>query len=78
MKDSKYAEINSINSLSFIFNKVNEYFEEIKKIRCLTLVPTNENKGKNKKYEKLWIEDTNLISSITKNSNDYDEKYIKI
>ena len=46
MKDSKYAEINSINPLSFIFNKVNEYFEEIKKIRCLTLVPTNENKEK--------------------------------
>ena len=37
-----------------------------------------ENKKKNKKYEKLWIEDTNLISSITKKSNDYDEKYIKI
>ena len=44
MKDSKYVKINSINPLYFIFNKVNEYFEEIKKIRCLTLVPTNENK----------------------------------
>ena len=44
MKDSKYIKINSINPLYFIFNKVNEYFEEIKKIRCLTLVPTNENK----------------------------------
>ena len=44
MKDSKYVKINSINPLYFIFNKVNEYFEEIEKIRCLTLVPTNENK----------------------------------
>ena len=78
MKDSKYVKNNSINPLYFIFNKVNEYFEEIKKIRCLTLVPTMKTKKKNKKYEKLWIEDTNLISSITKKSNDYDEKYIKI
>ena len=46
MKDSKYVKNNSINPLYFIFNKVNEYFEEIKKIRCLTLVPTNENKEK--------------------------------
>ena len=28
-KDSKYIKINSVDSLYLIFNKVNEYFEEI-------------------------------------------------
>ena len=30
------------------------------------------------KYEKLWSNVRNLISSITKNSYDYDKKYMKI
>ena len=29
IKDSKHVEINSVNPLYLIFNKVNEYFEEI-------------------------------------------------
>ena len=41
------------------------------------LVPTNESKGKIKKYEELWSKIRDLIRSITKNSNDYDEKYMK-
>ena len=43
------------------------------------LVPINESKSKIKKNEELWskIRD-NLIRSITKNSDDYDEKYMKI
>ena len=53
IKDSKYAEINSVNSLYFIFNKVNVYFEEINENKYLTLVPINESKEKIKKYEKL-------------------------
>ena len=42
------------------------------------LVPTNESKEKIKKYEELWskIRDLNIL--ITKNSDDYDEKYMKI
>ena len=31
-----------------------------------------------KNYEELWITIRDLIRSITKNSNDYDEKYMKI
>ena len=31
-----------------------------------------------KKYEELWVQIKNLIRSATKNSDDYDEKYIKI
>ena len=44
MKDSKYVKINSVNPLYVIFNKVNEYFEEINGNKFLTLVPTNESK----------------------------------
>ena len=36
-----------------MFNKMNEYFEEINGNKYLTLVPTNENKEKIKKYEEL-------------------------
>ena len=52
IKDSKYLKINSVNPLYHIFNKVNGYFEEINENKYLTLVPTNENKEKIKKYEK--------------------------
>ena len=38
------------------------------------LVPTNESEEKIKKYEELWSKIRNLISSITKNSDVYDEK----
>ena len=78
IKDSKYVKINSVNPLYLIFNKVNGYFEEINKSKYLTLVPTNETKEKIKKYEELWSKIRDLIRSITKNSNDYDEKYMKI
>ena len=35
-------------------------------------------KKKFKKYEDLWIKISDLIRSITKRSDDYDEKYIKV
>ena len=44
----------------------------------LKLVPTNESKEKIKKYEELWSKIRDLIRSMTKNSDDYDEKYMKI
>ena len=52
-KDSKYIKINSINPFYLVFNKVNEYFEEINRNKYLTLVPTNNSKEKNLKYEEL-------------------------
>ena len=76
IKDSKYVKFNSVNPLYLIFNKVNGYFEEINGNKYLTLVPTNENKEK--KYEELWSKIRDLIRSITKNSDDYYEKYMKI
>ena len=44
-------------------------------ISILMLVPTNESKEKIKKYEELWIKIKDLIRSITRNADDYDEKY---
>ena len=78
IKDSKYVKINSVNPLYLIFNKVKEYFVEINGNKYLTLVPTNEIKETIKKYEELWSKIRNLIRSITKNSDAYDEKYMKI
>ena len=65
--DSKYVKIYSVNPLYLIFSKVNGYFEEINENKYLTLVSNNESKGKNKKYDKLWIKIRDLIRSITKN-----------
>ena len=61
-----------------IINKVNEYFEEINRNKYLTIVPTNESKEIIRKYEELWSKIRELIRPITKNSDDYDEKYMKI
>ena len=54
------------------------YFEEINKNKYLTLVPTNESKEMEKKYEELWSKIRDLIGSVTKDSDDYNENYIKI
>ena len=66
------------NPLYLIFNKVNRCFEEINGNKYLTQFPTNESKEKIKKYEKLWSNIKDLTRSITKNSVDYDEKYMRI
>ena len=78
IKVSKYLKINSVNSLDFIFNKVNGYFEETNGNKYLTLVPTNKTKEKLNKCENLWSKIRYLIKSVTKNWNYYDEKYMEI
>ena len=60
-----------------IFSSVNGSFEENNGNKYLTVVPINESKEINKKYEELWIEIGDLIRLVTKNSDDYDEKYMK-
>ena len=77
-KDLKHTKINSLNPLYLIINKVNRYFEEINENINLTLVPTNESKEKKKQYEELWSTIKDLIRSVTKNSDDYDGKCMKI
>ena len=78
IKYSKYVKINSVNPLYLIFGKVNGYFEEINMNKYLTLVPTNESKEIIKQFEELRIKIRDLIISIIKNWDDYDEKYMKI
>ena len=78
MTIKEYVKLYSVNPLYLIFRYVNGYFEEINGNKYLTLVRTNESKENIKKYEELWIKIRDLIRSITKNSDDYDEKYIKI
>ena len=53
------------------------YFEEINKNKYLTLVPTNNRKEKIKKCEELRSKIRDFIRSIAKDSDDYDEKYMK-
>ena len=77
IKDSKYIKINSVNPLYLIFNKVNGYFEEINGSKYLMLVPTNESKEIIKKFEKLRSKIRDLRRPITKQSDDYDKKYMK-
>ena len=78
IKDLKYVEIKCVNPLYFIFNKVNEYFEESNRNKYLILVPTNESKTRIKNREELWSKIRDLVRSITKQSDDYDDKYTKI
>ena len=44
----------------------------------MALVPTDESKEIIKKYEELGIKIKDVIRSVTNNSDDYDEKYMKI
>ena len=81
--------MNITSPLYFIFCKMNENFEEINNNKCLAnlnkylvkneyLVPTNESTEKTEKYEEIWSKIKHLIGSITKNSDDYDERYMTI
>ena len=56
IKNLKYVKFNSVNPLHLLLNKVNGYFEEINENKYLTLVPTNENKGKSMKNCGLKLE----------------------
>ena len=73
----EYVKIYCVNPLYFNFKNVNWYFEEINKRKYIRLVPTNESKEKTKKYEKLRIKIRELIRSITKNSDYYNQNIWK-
>ena len=57
---------------------MNGCFEKINGNKYLTLVSTNERKEKLKEYEELLVKIRNLIKSITKNSDHYDENHMKV
>ena len=44
-----------------MLNKMYGYFEEINGNKYLTLIPTNESKGRVKTYEELWVKIRDLI-----------------
>ena len=46
--------------------------------KYLTLISTDEGKGTLEKYEELWNKIRDLITSITNNSDNVHEKYMKI
>ena len=76
IKDSKYVKLSRLNILYLIFNKVNLDFEEINGSKYSMLVPNNESKEIIKNMKNCKIRD--LIRLITKNSDDYDDKHMKI
>ena len=44
----------------------------------MTQDPTDKSKDTLKRYEEIWNKMRDLIRSVTKNSDYYDEKYMKI
>ena len=62
MTIKKNLKTDSVIPLYLIFSKVKEYFEVINRNKYLRLAPTNESKGKMKRYEGIKIRD--LIRSI--------------
>ena len=78
IKDFNYNKINSLDPLYLIINKLNRYFEEINKSKYLALAPTNECKEKIKKYDELCSKIGDLITFITKNSDEFGKKKMKI
>ena len=79
MAIKKGLKIYSVNPLNFMFGKVSGYFEEINENKSLTLVATNECKEKKlKKHEELWSKIRDMIRTMTRNSDIYDKKYMKI
>ena len=73
-----YVKIYNVNPLYLIFRDVNRYYEEIDESKYLALIATNKNKEKTHKNKELCSKIRDLIRSITKNSNDYNEKHKKI
>ena len=71
--DDQRLKINIVNPIYFVFNKFNGYFEKINENKYLTLVPTNESKEIIKEYDELWNKIKDLIRTMTKKSDDYDE-----
>ena len=70
VKIKKDIKISSVNPLYLIFKEMTGYFDEINGNQYLTLVPINESKDKTKKYEERWIKIRDLVSPVTKKSDD--------
>ena len=56
MKDSKYVNINSVNPLYFIIDKLDGFIEEKERSKYLKFAFTDNSKEVLKKYAELWDE----------------------
>ena len=61
-----------------IINKINDCIEVNNGNQYLTLVPADEGKDTLKNYPKLSNKIKGLIRSMTNDSNNFDQKYMKI
>ena len=69
VKNLRYVKVNTVNLLYPSVNKISGYFEESNRNKYFTLV---------KRYEELWTKIRDFIRSKTVNSDNNDEKYMKI
>ena len=60
------------------FNKINGFIEDNNWGKYLTLIPNDENKYILKRYGKIWNKIEYLINLKNNNSDNYDDKYMKI
>ena len=68
VKNLSHIKINSVNPLYLTMDQIGNKY--------LTLVPTDE--SKETKNKEIWNKFRDHIRSITKKSDNYDEKYMKI
>ena len=69
-------KLNSVNPLYLIINRINDYIQESNINKYLAIentIPTPESQVSLKKYEELWKKLRDLITSITNNTDNYDE-----
>ena len=69
---------NSVKLLYPIINNSDGYIEESNGNKHLAIVPTDENNDTLKKYKKKWSKIKDIIRSTNNDSDNYDEKYMKI
>ena len=78
VKYLSYIIINSANLLYLIINKINRHIKESNGNKYFKLVRTDKSKDTLKTYEELWNKIRALVRSVTNDSDDYDQKYMKI
>ena len=66
VKNLNSITINSVNPLYIVINKINDTLKKVMEKDSL------------KGYEELWKKIRDLIKSIINNSDNYDDKYMKI
>ena len=78
IRNLSYIKNYSVNPLYLIIDRVDGCIEENNGNKYLRIVSNDKNKDTLKKYAELWDKTKDLIRSVTNNSGDYDEKYMKM